>query len=141
MCARVLPLSEFPVRSTTTSSPSSYCWECQRAYSREHYRRNKVRHNERRYANQLRYKAENRKNVFEYLLAHSCVDCGESDPLVLEFDHVRGEKSGNISVMVASGLSWGRIRREIEKCDVRCANCHRRKTARDFKWFRSDFGA
>jgi hypothetical protein len=25
---------------------------------------------------------------------------------------------------------------EIDKCDVRCANCHRRRTAADFGWWR-----
>jgi hypothetical protein len=40
-----------------------------------------------------------------------------------------------------SGYGWNRILAEIAKCQVRCANCHRRKTARDFKWFKTDFGA
>jgi hypothetical protein len=31
---------------------------------------------------------------------------------------------------------WARVRAEIEKCDVRCVNCHRRKTARDFGWLK-----
>lgn len=26
------------------------------------------------------------------------------------------------------------LKTEIEKCEVRCANCHRRKTARDLGW-------
>jgi hypothetical protein len=33
--------------------------------------------------------------------------------------------------------SWPTILKELSKCDVRCANCHRRRTARDFKWFRA----
>jgi len=60
--------------------------------------------------------------------------------VVLELDHVYGEKEFNIGSMV-SMFSWTRILKELEKCVVRCANCHRRKTARDFKWFRGDFGA
>jgi hypothetical protein len=40
-----------------------------------------------------------------------------------------------------SHYCWARILEELQKCDVRCANCHRRKTARDFKWFKSDSGA
>jgi hypothetical protein len=61
--------------------------------------------------------------------------------MVLEFDHVRGVKVRNISEMVRGKFSWRRILEEIEKCEVRCANCHRRKTARDFKWFKIDIGA
>lgn len=40
-----------------------------------HYRKNKDRHNQRRYINQLRYKAENREKLLQYLAAHGCVDC------------------------------------------------------------------
>lgn len=141
MCARVLPLSEFPVRSNKPYAPCAYCRSCQREYSRQHYRRNKKSHNQRRHVNQTRYKSENRKNILDYLVTHSCVDCGETDPRVLEFDHVRGVKSENISILVNTGRSWKRILEEIAKCEVRCANCHRRKTARDFKWFKGDFGA
>jgi len=65
--------------------------------------------------------------LIEYFASHPCVDCGESDPVVLEFDHLE-EKSFNI----AKGLrdrSWEALVTEIAKCDVVCANCHRRRTA------------
>ena len=61
----------------------------------------------------------------------------ESDIRVLEFDHVRGEKSGNISEMIASGHSIARLQTEIEKCDVVCANCHRIRTGDRGGWFRN----
>ena len=62
-----------------------------------------------------------RKLICEYLLEYPCVDCSDADPLMLEFDHVRGEKQNEISQMVSDGLSWRRILLEIAKCDVRCA--------------------
>jgi hypothetical protein len=68
--------------------------------------------------------------VYEYLLQHPCVDCGESDPVVLEFDHVNGEKRDNVASYIRSGRSWQRVLTEIEKCEIRCANCHRRATAK-----------
>jgi hypothetical protein len=68
--------------------------------------------------------------IYEYLLTHPCVDCGENDPVVLEFDHVTGEKKYNIADVIRSGRTWQAITKEIEKCEVRCANCHRRATAR-----------
>ncbi len=72
--------------------------------------------------------------VRDYLATHPCVDCGETDPLVLDFDHRDPKaKSANVSYLVCSaGLA--RVQAEVEKCDVRCANCHRRKTARDGNW-------
>jgi hypothetical protein len=65
--------------------------------------------------------------LIEFLADHPCVDCSESDPIVLEFDH-RGDKLFNIS----NGLrdrNWQTVLAEMEKCDVVCANCHRRRTA------------
>lgn len=57
---------------------------------------------------------------------HPC-PCGESDIRCLDFDHIRGEKDRNISRMVRDGYSLESIKREIEKCVVLCANCHRKK--------------
>ena len=68
------------------------------------------------------------RRIFLYLLDHPCVDCGEKDPLVLEFDHVRGEKKREVSKLLCNGYAWKTIRAEIKKCVVRCANCHRHKT-------------
>jgi hypothetical protein len=69
-----------------------------------------------------------RELIAGYFATHPCVDCGESDPIVLTFDHVRGKKSNDIATMVGSGLSLATIRVEIEKCEVRCYNCHAIRT-------------
>ena len=76
----------------------------------------------------------NRELLHLYLRDHPCVDCEERDPVVLEFDHVRGEKNHTITRMFRYAYAWQTIRTELEKCDVRCANCHRRKTARERGW-------
>lgn len=76
------------------------------------------------------HRQRNRENLWNYLLTHPCVDCGETDPRVLDFDHVRDTKKFGISRAVAgSHRSWNTILTEIAKCDVRCANDHRRRTA------------
>lgn len=69
-----------------------------------------------------------RRLRWEYLLAHPCIDCGERDPLVLEFDH-RSGKCTAISDLMGDHAAWPTILAEIEKCEVRCANCHKRRTA------------
>ena len=55
-----------------------------------------------------------------------CVDCGYNEnPIALDFDHVRGEKHMGIAQAVSRCWSLEKILQEIEKCEVRCANCHR----------------
>ena len=62
----------------------------------------------------------------------------ETDPVVLDFDHRdEKEKKYNISEMVLRfQKAWVTIEEEIEKCDIRCANCHRRRTAKQFNWYK-----
>ena len=62
-----------------------------------------------------------------------CIDCGESNPLVLDFDHVRGNKKMCISNMVRNSYSIETIQKEIEKCEIRCSNCHRIVTHKRIK--------
>jgi hypothetical protein len=84
-----------------------------------------------------RVMGEYRVLVRQYLKEHPCVDCGETDLLVLEFDHIRGEKKSEISTLVHNTLSWEKVLEEIGKCEVRCANCHKRKTAAQFAWWKA----
>lgn len=67
----------------------------------------------------------NRLYVKDYLEGKSCVDCGNSDIRVLEFDHVKGVKLYNVSYMVTKAYKLELIKDEIEKCEIRCCNCHR----------------
>jgi hypothetical protein len=76
-------------------------------------------------------------HVVWYLLAHPCVDCGEDDPVVLEFDHV-GEKTAGISALITACVTVDVLDREIEQCEVVCVNCHRRRTAQRARWRRAD---
>jgi hypothetical protein len=135
MCRVLKPMSEFPLRRSNSGSRNAYCFSCKLTYQRNYYKRDA--HNQRRRVgkNSRRYRKHNRRQVLAYLLTHPCVDCGEIDPRVLDFDHVRPGKVAEVSRLATSALRWERVAREIEKCDVRCANCHRRKTARERNWF------
>ena len=107
--------------------------EQKRAYGRAHYRRNKRIYKARAVAHTLKTRKKVLAYVDSYLRDHPCVDCGEADIIVLEFDH-RDRKAKRFSV--SDGI-WNKsaslrsIKAEIAKCDVRCANCHRRKTHRE----------
>lgn len=74
--------------------------------------------------------------LFKYLREHGCVDCGIHDPLVLQFDHVRGKKRASVGILARRGTSLSTLITEIEKCEVRCANCHSRKTARERGYYK-----
>ncbi len=125
---------DFPPRKGRKSGRYSHCRVCQRQYQRDHYKRNQKSQRLRARKRKSRIKLDNQRRVFEFLLDHSCVDCGESDPIVLEFDHVSGDKKAEISVLCCQGFKWDTILSEIGKCEVRCANCHRRKTAIQHDW-------
>lgn len=67
--------------------------------------------------------------VAEYLSCNACVDCGERDLRVLDFDHRDSTlKTAEVMWLVQNGYSERRIRAEIAHCDVRCRNCHARIT-------------
>lgn len=103
-------------------------------YKRDWYVRNRKHQLSQVKMNQLRTTHENQARAWGYLGEHPCVDCGEFDPVVLQFDHVR-DKRKNVSAMIRGGFTWSTVLAEIEKCEVRCGNCHRRKTAREQGFF------
>ena len=105
----------------------------QRTYFKQWYADNKQVHRKNVGIRRRKVLLENRQRIIEYLQAHPCVGCSETDILVLQFDHVDPEgKVTEVSTMLRQGLSWATILNEIEKCVVRCANCHVRQTAKQF---------
>jgi hypothetical protein len=124
-CNTEKPLEEFHKNKNTTDGYMSRCAACDNTIAAKYERENKDRCNVRHRKNRAEHKATFREFKYQYLLKHSCVDCGESDPVVLEFDHIL-EKKYAIAKMHYYTLE--RINAEIAKCQVRCANCHRRRT-------------
>ena len=64
--------------------------------------------------------------IWEWKKNHPC-SCGEEDPRVLDFDHLR-DKDTCIAMMLSKGCSVETIKKEIDKCQVLCVKCHRIKT-------------
>lgn len=110
--------------------------EKERACQRRWYANNAESQRVRLKRNRTEQIRKNFELLKEYLSSHPCVDCHEPDPVVLDFDHVSGVKKGHVPSMCSEGMSWNTISAEIEKCEVRCANCHRRRTAIQFGWFK-----
>jgi hypothetical protein len=133
MCLIQHPLERFNKRANGRCY--AYCKACQSVYSRNHYLRNVEKANARRLESSRRYYIRNRTYAIEHLRSHPCVDCGESDLVVLEFDHIDPDrKTNNISDLIRRGSSLARMKMEIGYCEVRCIHCHRRRTAQQFGW-------
>lgn len=82
-----------------------------------------------------RHLTSNQVKLLAYLLSHPCADCAERDPSVLEFHHVyTEEKEANISKLIRSN-TWEAALKEINKCVVLCANCHRKRHALEDGWY------
>jgi hypothetical protein len=114
---------------------NTICKFCQSLKSKEHYKQNKHKYLERARTRDVQVIENNQGKLVEYFSSHPCVDCGQTDMRCLEFDHVRGKKSNDISRMITIGYSWSTIAAEIAKCEVRCANCHRiRESKKNNSW-------
>ncbi len=95
--------------------------EYQRNYQRGWHQRNKIKRNA--------LIRERKAAMNEYIQSIKsqlyCIDCGQQHPATLHFHHLNSEdKQFNIGEAVRKGFGPNRIKQEIEKCIVLCANCH-----------------
>lgn len=103
------------------------CKECQKAYNRRHYARNPEMYKSATRRNKAKYVKRNSDYLFGLLAESECVVCRESDVLVLEMHHDDPDKKEySISQLVTSGYPLWRVKEEVEKCTILCANCHKR---------------
>jgi ferredoxin len=127
-CEEEKPVEEFAWRRRARGQRDNYCRPCRVEYHREHYLANKPRYIAQARQRKKALLEERTQYLVAFFREHPCVDCGEADPVVLEFDHLR-EKKFSISEGV-QGRRWQDVLDEIAKCEVVCANCHRRRTAK-----------
>jgi NAD-dependent dihydropyrimidine dehydrogenase PreA subunit len=133
-CHQMRPRTDFNLRRSARDGLQDRCRPC----SREWYAGNRDEHIRRVALRNKRVRGEHQELMATFLREHPCVDCGESDLRVLELDHEDpAEKTANVGRLLASALPWSTVLAEVEKCSVRCANCHRRRTAESFTWWRS----
>jgi hypothetical protein len=136
-CGMTLSVEQFNWKDKARERRHTRCRGCTSAFSRSHYEQNKAVYKRRAKEHNRKQADFLRQKVLEYVAAHPCVDCGETNPVLLDFDHrERAEKSFTIGKVLTDGYSWDTIRAEIEKCDVRCVRCHRLRTALQFGWYR-----
>ena len=126
--------NEFSWRNKSKGTLQSICKFCFREQDKQRWKTDNKRKQSHKINRDSRRK-ENIRLLNKYLQNIWCIDCHETDSIVLEFDHKR-DKKYDVSYMVHGGWSWRRIAEEIRKCDVVCANCHRRRTSKQFNWIK-----
>lgn len=83
------------------------------------------------YVNNVKKKISN--FILHYKKGSKCLDCGFEGikyPEVLDFDHINDSKKFNISEFKRHTLGFNVVKKEIEKCEIVCSNCHRIRTAK-----------
>jgi HNH endonuclease len=127
---------EFSWRYEYLGIRNKSCKDCQSNFNKSYYQGDTYeRHKQVIRERKAVARETARDYVYNYLLTHPCESCGETDPRVLEFHHV-GEKDMAVTTMTGGGYSIERIKAELEKCQVLCANCHRRITVEERGWYR-----
>lgn len=132
-CQKARSLDKFSKHSRAKDGLKVWCKFCDKQYDLD----NKDHRNVRKNKNSKNKRKELHDKLREYLKDKTCTTCSESDYVVMEFDHRdRSTKEFDISDGIGKRYSWKKILKELEKCDPMCANCHRRKTAKDMGWYK-----
>jgi len=134
-------IDAFPIKNKSRGTRRAYCLPCCREYGKEHYRRNRPAYLWRTRTRNAIDRPKNRNFIYDYLRSHPCVDCGVNDPVVLEFDHRDPALKTNDVGRLIHAAPRSSLIAEIAKCDVRCGNCHRRRTLLQFGSYRVWMGA
>ncbi|KKN08745.1 hypothetical protein LCGC14_1053660 [marine sediment metagenome] len=134
-CGKKKTEDAFSFKNKKRAIKQSWCKDCYKAANSKHYRDNKDAYLARAIKFRTGRKKEIQRQLKAYFKEYPCVDCGEKDPVVLTFDHTR-DKEDCVGTMVHNCSPWEKIKNEIDKCEVRCFNCHVRKTAKDFGWWK-----
>lgn len=103
-----------------------------RIRGRNYYKSNVIRQRQLALRRKRKYVNE-RINFVNSLKNKPCVDCGKIyPPWVMDFDHKEEYKKLSSISNIVRHRTWkfDKIEKEIRKCDLVCANCHRERTYR-----------
>ena len=121
-CNKEKPTTEFFSNKKRSSGFDCYCKDCRKDYSRKHYGirtdyyKNKVNRN----------KEKIKDIILQYKQGKKCSRCNFSNPLALDFHHKNPkDKEFSISKAYIKGIGIEKLEKEIAKCEILCANCHR----------------
>ena len=133
---------QYYIKDSKTGRLHAQCKACykehRKTYYKKHYKSYREQYLARAKARRKRVREEFRTNMLTYLSDKKCSMCGEADIRVLEFNHIDpARKSFSISQAVRLGYKWYEVKQEISKCEILCANCHKKVTSEQFGWYKS----
>jgi len=123
-CCKTKKNSEFFFKNKKKGILHSYCKDCKRELDRKSYLENYNGRKEKIRLNSRKQMIRAKKFVQDFKKANPCVQCGEKRWYVLDFHH-KGGKENEIPVLVRRGVSLRKLKTEMKKCEILCANCHR----------------
>lgn len=134
--------NEFFVKDNKSGRLHAQCKDCYRehrkTYANEHYLKYGDEYRERAKIRRAKVKRGLQEKLIAYLKDKACIQCGEADIRVLEFDHLDPLlKRFGIANAITDGRKWEDILAEIHKCQILCANCHKKRTAVQYGWFKA----
>ena len=118
-CQQTKPTSEFAKQTKRKDGLQTMCRACKKTYDKGEYQRNKAYYAGKNKLTILR----NQLYVYEHLEKSSCELCGDTNPMVLTYDHLR-DKVMEISEMCRQSFSIKTLQAEMDKCRILCYNCH-----------------
>jgi hypothetical protein len=141
-CAETKSDGEYFVRDKASGRLHAQCKECYTAQRKltyaVHYEKYKASYLRRAKVRREELRREFQDNMLAYLSDKQCSDCKENDVRVLELDHIDAKlKAFTVSQAVKLGFSWAEVLEELKKCRVLCANCHKRRTAQQYHWYKA----
>jgi hypothetical protein len=121
-CEKELLEDEFSKNKCKKDGLSTYCKFCTKSYRNASYQKKREYY----IAKNKNYKQNLIKDFREFRSNLSCMICGEDHPATLDFHH-RDPKQKEFSIAkISRGYSKEKLKKELDKCDVLCSNCHRK---------------
>ena len=106
-CGKELPIDQFNWRDKKAGTRRSECKYCHSSFMKQKY--------------------QEKRQTIEVLKSEcSCAKCGDTRGYVLDYHHIDPtQKEEKISRMISNNYTLDKVKQEIDKCIVLCANCHR----------------
>ena len=127
-CKKEKNNNEFNKNRNRPDGLAIQCKICIQKMQKAHYIKSEKRRKSVEYR-RINSKQNSKNIIYKHLINNPCINCGETDPIILQFHHVKGKKIFAIANAIRLGINIENLKNEISKCEILCSNCHLKKTA------------